>query len=102
MTVPEAMALPATSADAPPPNPLNAATSCGMAVIGTRSASAMPSAAPTPRPMAINSKLTILWSSNVTTTATSMPSELSAFPRRAVRMPESPRRPRINSVAATR
>ncbi len=41
-----------TSTDAPPPNPLNSATSCGIPVISTRWASTAPMAAPSRRPSA--------------------------------------------------
>ena len=48
-------AAPATSADAPPPNPLKAATNWGMAVIWTRMAQTVPMAAPMAMPSAISS-----------------------------------------------
>ena len=43
----------ATNAEAAPPNPLNAATSCGMPVISTRFASSTPMAPPTTSPAPI-------------------------------------------------
>ena len=50
-------AVAATSADAAPPNPLNAATSCGIAVIGTLSAKTAPIKPPMTIPAKISSKL---------------------------------------------
>ena len=48
-------AAPATKTDAAPPNPLNRATSCGIAVIGILSAIGIPTAVPTTSPPTISS-----------------------------------------------
>ena len=53
------IAVIATSAEAPPPNPLNSATSSGIEVSGTLRAAAAPMAAPTTTPARINSNLTM-------------------------------------------
>ena len=93
---------PATSTDAPPPNPLNRATSCGMPVICTRTARTAPMAEPTTSPASSTRKSTIDRSSSVARMATSIPEAPSRFPRGAVRGRASPLRPRMNRTAATR
>ena len=93
---------PATSTDAPPPNPLNRATSCGIPVIRTRTARTAPIAEPTTSPASSTRKSTIDRSSRVASTATSIPEAPSRFPRGAVRGRASPLRPRMNRTAAAR
>ena len=92
----------ATNADAPPPNPLKAATSWGIAVIRTLTAQITPIAAPMASPIAIKSKLTICLSTSVATIASSMPVAPSKLPRTAVRGEVRPLRPRMKRTAATR
>jgi hypothetical protein len=49
----------ATSAAAPPPTPLNSATSCGIAVIATRRAPSAPGTAPTATASRIQPRLSM-------------------------------------------
>ena len=93
---------PATSTEAPPPNPLNRATSCGIPVICTRTARTAPIAEPTTRPATSTRKSTIDRSSRVARTATSIPDAPSRFPRGAVRGRPRPLRPRMKRTAAAR
>ncbi len=92
----------ATRAEAPPPKPLKAATSCGMAVISTRWARSPPTAPPTTRPATTTQTLTISVRSRVTTIAKSMPRAASWFPRRAVTGDWSRFRPMMKRTAAIR
>jgi hypothetical protein len=80
-----ASSAPDTSAEASPPNPLNTATSSGMAVISTVRASATPISPPRASPPRIRGHDRISCRKRVATTATSMPREASALPVRAVR-----------------
>ena len=73
-----------------------------MAVIGTRTASSAPTAAPSTRPPTIHSKLRMALSARVTTTAMSIPAAPNWFPRTAVRGRLSRFSPRMNRTAAAR
>ncbi len=92
----------ATNADAPPPNPFRIATICGIAVIFTALAIHNPTAEPITPPSRISLKLTMCWSSNVTTMASNMPTDDSRLPCRAVLGVDIHLKPMTNSTAATR
>src|SRR5450759_2436774 len=91
-----------TSAAAPPPTPLNSATICGMAVIGTRRAAGTPSTVPTAMLPIISGKLVAPLTKNAAKTATTMPPAPIWLPRRAVLGPLRPRRARMKQTAAIR
>ena len=92
----------ATIADAAPPNPLKAATICGIAVIWTRNANQPPSAAPTTRPAPTVAQLTMSSDTRVSTIAPSMPAEAIRLPSLAVRGPPSWRSPTMRPTAHAR
>ena len=91
----------ATIADAAPPNPLNTATICGIAVSCTFRAATMPISAPMITPTMIHSYLTMSWLMSVTTTAINIPSADSLFPARAVSGDLSQRSPVMKSADAS-
>ena len=74
----------ATSAEASPPKPLNAATIWGIEVIWTRTANQAPSPAPTASPATTVAQLTMSSDTSVMTIAPSMPSAAIRLPDRAV------------------
>ncbi len=91
-----------TTAAAPPPTPLNAATIWGIAVIFTSRAAGTPTAVP--MTMAITMSPT--WSrwgwAKVTPMARAMPAAARRFPARARLGELRPLRARMNETAATR
>ena len=91
----------ATIADAAPPNPLNMATICGIAVSWTCRAAIMPISAPMITPTMIHSYLSMSRSMSVTATAMNIPSADSRFPARAVSGDLSHRSPVMNSTDAS-
>jgi hypothetical protein len=92
----------ATRAEASPPNPLKAATICGMEVILTRSAAQAPSAAPTATPATMVPQVTMLSAINVMTTAPSIPTPASRLPERAVLGPLIRLSPTMNAAEQPR
>ena len=92
----------ATSAEAPPPKPLNSATISGMLVISTLSAATPPTNPPMTSPAMIQRKSTSPRSSRVVTMAISIARAARAFPRCAVRTRVSPLIPKMNSTADSR
>jgi hypothetical protein len=72
-----------TSAAAPPPTPLNAATICGMAVIFTIRAAGTATAVPTTMPRTISQIRCRPGHANVVPMATTMPPAPIRFPCRA-------------------
>ncbi len=92
----------ATSADARPPNPLKAATICGIAVILTRRAAQPPSTPPTTSPPTIVPQVTTLVANKVITIAPSMPTPAIALPWRAVRGPLIRFSPMMNATEQRR
>ncbi len=81
---------------------MNAATSCGMAVIATRRDTTVPITAP----MTIVTTIGTTWSrssaANTTPTARIAPAAPIRLPLRAVFGPDSPLRARMKHTAATR
>ncbi|GIU92868.1 MAG: hypothetical protein KatS3mg011_1774 [Acidimicrobiia bacterium] len=92
----------ATSVEAPPPKPLNTATSWGIAVIGTWRASTVPTTEPTSNPVAIVQYETTPRSANVTTTASSMPPAAIRLPDLAVAGEARRFKPRMKATADSR
>ena len=93
----------AISAAAPPPTPLNRATSCGIAVIFTRRAATSPSTEPTTRNPTINARLANLMPlKNSTPVARAAPIAPINTPVRAVRGDDMDFKARMNKTAATR
>ena len=92
----------ATMAAAPPPTPLNSATSCGIAVICTWRAAGTPNAVPS----TIATRIGKMWSKSsatrVTPTAITAPTAPSRLPRRAYFGDDSPFSARMKHSAATR
>lgn len=86
----------------------NAATSCGMEVMGTRRAITAPSPPPTTTPPAISASVrpSSAWVphrvSRVTPMASPMPTMPKVLPRRLVSGLDSPRRDRMNRTPAAR
>jgi hypothetical protein len=74
----------ATSDAAPPPTPLNSATSCGMCVICTRRDPTTPPTVPITSAIRIGTRLSGLYAANVMITARTAPAAPSALPVRAV------------------
>ncbi len=74
----------ATRAEAPPPKPLKMPTIWGIAVICTRRAATAPIRLPSTTPIRIPFQVRISASTTVATIATSIASEASALPPRAV------------------
>ena len=95
-------AAPATSTEAPPPRPLNTATSSGIEVIGIFSASTAPINAPIIAPIKMYSTGRICSLSRVATTAENIPRAPRRLPRTAVRGCVSPLRPRMKRTEAIR
>ena len=95
----------ATNADAPPPNPLNRATSSGIPVISTLVAIRAPMMAPMARPPTINSQPMMPSDcilASVTRTARNIPIAPSLLPWGAVLGLESLLIPMMNRAAAIR
>jgi len=94
----------ATSAAAPPPTPLKAATICGMAVILTVRAETAPSGAPTSTPrMVTASPAVVKWRrGRVASSAITMPTAAVWLPCRAPFGELSCFKPRMKSTAAIR
>ena len=93
----------AISAAAPPPTPLNSATSCGIAVILTRRAATSPTTEPTARKTRIRTRfISSIPLKNSTTVASKAPTAPSSTPVRAVRGEDMDFSARMNSTAATR
>jgi hypothetical protein len=93
----------AISPAAPPPTPLNSATSCGIAVIFTRRAATSPATEPTARTIRISARfISSMPLKNKTTVAMSAPAAPSKTPVRAVRGEDIDFSARMNSTAATR
>ncbi len=109
---PRAVPLPAhsassmipTTAAAPPPAPLNTATSCGMSVIRTRRASGTATTDPTTTAPSARARLSAGKSTErkTTTTASAAPSAPSRLPRTAVRGELRPLSARMKHTAAAR
>src|SRR6266542_2440033 len=92
----------ATSAAAPPPTPLNSATSCGIAVIGTRRAAGTPTTAPTTIAATMAARFRGCSEANATATASTAPAAPIRLPRRAVLGEDSPFSATMKQIAATR
>ncbi len=92
----------ATSAAAPPPTPLNNATSCGIAVIATRRAAGTPIRQPTTIAPKIHGRLSRSYARNVTTIAAAAPTAPISVPSRAVLGDERPFSDRTKQMAAIR
>ena len=94
-----------TSADAPPPKPLNKATNSGISVIPTRVAMKYPMVEPITNPPIINSypiTSSVYIFTSVTSTARSMPYAPSMLPCGAVLGLDSLLIPRMNNAAETK
>ena len=94
----------ATSAAAPPPTPLKAATICGMAVMCTRRAEMAPTGTPIARPRRVTMIPAIVKcrSGIVASNAITIPTAAIWLPRRAPRGLLSCFKPRMKSTAANR
>ena len=92
----------ATSAAAPPPTPLNSATSCGICVIFTRRATGAAMAEPTAIAARIHGMLSSRIERNTVMTPMSAPAAPMRLPRRAVFGELRPFRARMKQMAATR
>ncbi len=92
----------ATSAAAPPPTPLNSATSCGICVICTRRAAGTATTEPTAIAPRISPRLSRSVEKNVVSRAIAAPAAPIRLPRRAVRGLDRPFSARMKQTAATR
>ena len=89
-------------AAAPPPTPLNRATSWGIWVICTRYAPTAPTAVPMARATRIGTTLSSGAAAKTITMASTAPAAPIRLPRRAVRGEDSPFRARMKQTAAAR
>ena len=92
----------ATSAAAPPPTPLNSATSCGIAVIFTPRAMGVAIRMPTATAAMIRPRCFRCGVARATTTASAAPALPIRTPLRAVRGADRPFRVRMKQTPTTR